>query len=240
MLRDSRTIVAHLRDEIMALIARDGLQSGDRIPTEAELTRTFGVSRPALREALKLLEQQEVIRVQHGRGRFVGSFAPKPLNQAITQFESVTDMMRGFGYESINSVLSVCEAPADAEVADALRFPENTPVIRLERLRRHAGRALIYSCDSIRRDLVPQPLEEIDWTVSLFAVMERFGARPRMSIAKASATVLPASVRDRPELADFGPVLLIAETCFTDRGHPVIFARDYHRGDAFTFSFVRK
>ena len=49
MLRDSRTIVAHLRDEIMALIARDGLQSGDRIPTEAELTRTFGVSRPALR-----------------------------------------------------------------------------------------------------------------------------------------------------------------------------------------------
>jgi GntR family transcriptional regulator len=37
-----------------------------------------------------------------------------------------------------------------------------------------------------------------------------------------------------------GPWLLITETCFTDSGEPVIFARDYHRGDAFSFNFSRR
>lgn len=240
MLRDSRTIVAHLRDELLALITRERLKSGDRIPTEAELTQAFGVSRPALREALKLLEQDNVIRVEHGRGRFVSSAGQLRLNQAITHFESVTDLMRSFGYEPTNRVLSVSDVPADADIADALRCPEGAPTIRLERLRSHAERVLIYSCDHFRRELIPGSLDAVDWTGSLFEIFGGFGIAPRMSIATASALTLPEAIRTRPELVDFGPALLIAETCFTERAHPVIFARDYHRGDAFTFSFVRK
>ena len=34
-----------------------------------------------------------------------------------------------------------------------------------------------------------------------------------------------------------GPWLLITEICFTARGEPVVFARDYHRGDSFSFNF---
>ena len=45
---------------------------------------------------------------------------------------------------------------------------------------------------------------------------------------------------ERHDLRNFGPALLITETCFNAVGAPVNFARDYHRGSHFTFSFTRK
>src|SRR5690606_1279531 len=72
-LRDSRTLAVQLRDRIADLIREEGLKPGDRLPTEAQLTQRFRISRPALREALKLLEQDDVIYVEHGRGRFVSA-----------------------------------------------------------------------------------------------------------------------------------------------------------------------
>ena len=41
--------------EIRRYLEREGLQPGDRIGTEQELATEFGVSRPTLREGLRLL-----------------------------------------------------------------------------------------------------------------------------------------------------------------------------------------
>jgi len=40
-------------NRIMAMIKLASLKSGDQLPTEAQMTLAFGVSRPPLREALK-------------------------------------------------------------------------------------------------------------------------------------------------------------------------------------------
>jgi DNA-binding GntR family transcriptional regulator len=44
----------------------------------------------------------------------------------------------------------------------------------------------------------------------------------------------------RNDLCDFGPALLITETCFNAAGMPVIYAIDYHPGSHFSFSLARK
>ena len=61
-----------------------------------------------------------------------------------------------------------------------------------------------------------------------------------MSAATVSSVMLPDDVVERHDLRDFGPALLIAETCFDAAGKPVNYALDYHRGSHFTFSLVRK
>ncbi len=53
-------------DRIRAQIARGELAEGDWLPTEAELTQRFGVSRPTLREAFRLLEADSLVRVRRG------------------------------------------------------------------------------------------------------------------------------------------------------------------------------
>jgi DNA-binding FadR family transcriptional regulator len=50
------------------LIIRQGLGDGDSLPNERELTEQFDVARGTLREALRLLENQGVIRIRAGRG----------------------------------------------------------------------------------------------------------------------------------------------------------------------------
>jgi DNA-binding FadR family transcriptional regulator len=48
------------------MIARGELVDGDWLPTEAELIRQFGVSRPTLREAFRLLEGDSLVTVRRG------------------------------------------------------------------------------------------------------------------------------------------------------------------------------
>lgn len=53
-------------NEIRRRIINGDVQAGDPLPNEAELTALFGVSRPTLREALRLLEADGLIEVKRG------------------------------------------------------------------------------------------------------------------------------------------------------------------------------
>ncbi|WP_352697681.1 GntR family transcriptional regulator [Mesorhizobium sp. M0152] len=239
-LRDARTLAVQLRERLANLIRAEGLKPGDKLPTEAQLTQRFRISRPALREALKLLEQDGLISVTHGLGRFVTASASVEVDRPITVFESVTDMSRHYGYETTNKVLSIAEDTPDPMVRQQLRLAEGERVIRLERLRLHHDEPLMYSLDYIPRSLIPARIFDIDWSGSLLSLLEQHRHRPRMSAASVSAVMLPDEVVQRNDLRDFGPALLITETCFDATGTPVVHAAVYHRGSRFSFSFARR
>lgn len=239
-LRDSRTLAIQLRDRIADLIRLEGLKPGDKLPTEAQLTQRFKISRPALREALKLLEQDDVIYVEHGRGRFVSALSAVQVDRPITVFESVTDMARHYGYTTVNKVLSISEETPDARVADSLRLSPASRLIRIERIRLHDDEPILYCIDYVPRSIIPAKLYDLDWSGSLMDLLEEYGSRPRMSAASVSSVMLPDDVVERHDLRDFGPALLITETCFTAAGVPVNYAIDYHRGSHFSFSLTRK
>lgn len=239
-IRKEQSIVAQLRTGILEMIAERGLKVGDRLPSEEQMTEAFGASRPAVREALKLLEQDNVIRVEHGKGRFLTASSALRVERPITCFESVTAMVAGFGYHPTTRVLGCAIVKAEDEVAKELRCRRGTPLYRVERVRTEKGRALVYSVDYVRVSAFAEPVPPDAWSGSLVALLETARIAPTMSTAKASAVMLPDDVAGRPELAGFGPALLITETCFNAEGEPVLHARVYHCGDSFSFSFVRR
>src|SRR5882672_6178330 len=51
---------------VRQMIVHGELIEGDWLPTEAELMEQFGVSRPTLREAFRLLEADQLIRIRRG------------------------------------------------------------------------------------------------------------------------------------------------------------------------------
>lgn len=61
---------AALNDKIVALIT-ERLVTGEKLPPEKELTREFGVSRTALRDALNAYEAQGILTSVQGSGRTV-------------------------------------------------------------------------------------------------------------------------------------------------------------------------
>jgi GntR family transcriptional repressor for pyruvate dehydrogenase complex len=109
--------------EIRRYLERRGLQPGDRIGTEQELAAEFGVSRPTLREGLRLLASSHLIRV--GRGRSGGIFVARTPNEGMSRNVS----------ESIATMLAA-ESVSLSELLDARLFLE-VPLAGLAA--RHAG-----------------------------------------------------------------------------------------------------
>ena len=239
-IRSEKSIGARARDAVMELIVRRELKAGDKLPSEAELSQMFNISRPTLREALKLLEQDGLIFTTHGRGRFISAAAALRVERPITAYESITSMLRQLGYKPQTRIVSVEEQPADKEAARALRCRVGAPVVAVERLRLQGAEPLVYCVEIVRRDSLPDELEAEAFKGSLNDLLEQTRKRPRMSSASVSAVELPKPIARIVGAKHTGPWLLITETCFTDRGEPVVFARDYHRGDAFSFNFSRR
>ncbi|WP_330254121.1 FadR family transcriptional regulator [Nocardia sp. NBC_00565] len=55
-----------IADRVRQMIARGEVGDGEWLPTEPELMETFGVSRPTLREAFRLLEADSLITIRRG------------------------------------------------------------------------------------------------------------------------------------------------------------------------------
>jgi GntR family transcriptional repressor for pyruvate dehydrogenase complex len=60
--KTAELMAAKIRGEILA----GTLRPGDRLPSEDSLMSSFGVSRPTLREAIRLLEADELLDVRRG------------------------------------------------------------------------------------------------------------------------------------------------------------------------------
>ena len=87
-----RTAADDVREQIAALIEQGRLQVNERLPSEFELAKEFGVSRPVIREALTGLNALGLTTSYNGRGTFVvansvrlpllrGQYLPEQLNE---------------------------------------------------------------------------------------------------------------------------------------------------------------
>lgn len=98
--------------EIRRYIVRHDLRPDDRLGTESELATEFGVSRPTLREALRLLGSSHLIRATRGPGG--GVFVASTPNEGIGRnlSESIATMLET---ETI-SLVELVEARIHLEV----------------------------------------------------------------------------------------------------------------------------
>lgn len=66
-IRTTKTFEAAIRN-IVEGIERSGLTAGDRVPNETELAAQLGISRPTLRQALRVLQHAGLLQVRAGKG----------------------------------------------------------------------------------------------------------------------------------------------------------------------------
>lgn len=64
------------------------LSSGDKLPPERQMAISLGVSRPALKQALSILEAMNIIECRQGDGNYILPFPNKLLNPIISDFYS--------------------------------------------------------------------------------------------------------------------------------------------------------
>ena len=77
-----RKLYQEVLDRLLQRIQSGGLAPGDHLPSERELMETYGVGRPAVREALQELARSGIVEISHGeRARVVVPTADLLINQ---------------------------------------------------------------------------------------------------------------------------------------------------------------
>jgi GntR family transcriptional repressor for pyruvate dehydrogenase complex len=79
------TLKSRIGTLIEAHIAEHRLAPGDRLPSERDLAAQLGVSRPSVREALRLLEAQGLLVIRRGQGVFVTASARDLVRERLLQ-----------------------------------------------------------------------------------------------------------------------------------------------------------
>jgi GntR family transcriptional repressor for pyruvate dehydrogenase complex len=80
---EQRTLRERIVERLKAFIVESGLQAGGRLPTEREMAEQLGVSRTAVREALKSLQALGLIEARPKQGMFLRQPDLEPLTHML-------------------------------------------------------------------------------------------------------------------------------------------------------------
>ena len=130
-------IVEQLKQDIESgVYSKDG-----RLPTEAELSAEYGVSRITIRRAVEELVNQSLVEKRQGKGTFI--CAPK-LTRQLDGPMSFTEMCAANGLKARAKLRDAgISSPSSLDVREALGLKEGESAVRIRRLRYAGDRPLV-------------------------------------------------------------------------------------------------
>jgi GntR family transcriptional regulator len=130
-----------LKQVLREQIERGDYKPGDRLPSEPELIRQYGISRITVRQALDELEAEGLVVRRHGKGAYVAELC---IEQELVRLTDFMEDMQQAGQNPSSRVLAFVHEPASPAVARALHLKEGMEVVRVDRLRLADGRPMAY------------------------------------------------------------------------------------------------
>lgn len=117
-----------LADQILNDIRENNLKAGDRLPSERQLAQKYGVSRSSVREAVRILQNKGLIRIEVGSGMYI----PENTNQDRFQIAlwkvNYGELFETRNVLELHIILEICKTITEAEV----RYIEE-PLLVMER-----------------------------------------------------------------------------------------------------------
>ena len=233
----SKTLAA--RRDIASRILEEG--PGAQLPPEPELAAELGVSRATLREALRSLEDEGLVRRARGSGTFVAD-RPRVANNLDANF-GVTDAIRASGMEPGTLQGTARTEAASVDEAERLDLEPGEDVVVVDRVRTANGRPVVFSRDILAARLTgddPDLLRRLEGT-SVYEVLERdLGVVIHHGLATFRPTRADGHLGSRLEVSKGTLLLYIRQVDFDGQGRPVVSSHEHHLADAFEFSVVRR
>jgi GntR family transcriptional repressor for pyruvate dehydrogenase complex len=113
----SSRLYQQITEQIQNLVMEGTLRPGDKLPPERELAEQFGVSRTAVREAVKALREKGLVEIQPGRGTFITNSTSKVMQDSLGLIMRVS---LGNGVLNLNEVRTLLEPGIAALAAERI------------------------------------------------------------------------------------------------------------------------
>jgi len=231
----AQRVAGALRDQIET----GELPVGTKLMPEAHLAAALRVSRPTLREAIRMLSQARLLHVRHGVGTFVTE-PPRPVQFLLEHIRSMTDIIeRSGGRPSIRDLkIDFVEPPIEVKVALAVR----SKVGRISRVRLSDDRAFGVATEYVALPRGLADFRELQGYAegSLYGFLKtRLGREVSLSETTISAVCADAEVSRILKVKPGSPLLLMRETHYDEQRKPFLFSINLHNTEVAAFTTVR-
>jgi len=219
-----------LRDQILS----GRYAPGEQLPTETDLVADYGVSRITVRQALKALEEQSLVRREAGRGTFVTDELPIP---KTLQMNGSLDDLISMGIATSVKLLDLREVVATREDAEAFAVPEGSPIVQCSRLRYHQKLPYSYIINRLPKSIADQ-FEGHDWETGIIlqTIEQRLGMHLRDAEQEVRATVADVSLAKVLDTRIGAPILSVDRIVRTDSGQAVERVHTFYRGEIYSLT----
>ncbi|GIO22023.1 GntR family transcriptional regulator [Oceanobacillus sp. J11TS1] len=234
---DARHLYLQVIDQIKQGIDDGVYQEDEKLPSEYELSKKLGVSRATLREALRMLEEDNIVTKRHGVGTFVNA---KAVFQAgIEELRSVTSMIEQSGKKPGAHYISTDVLEAGEKDKALFNQPALEHVTAIERIRTADNEPVVFCIDKIPTSYIS--IEKLLEKDSIFTTIEMTAGK---KISYAVTNIEPVIYHERIynilQCAPDQPLLLLKQMHYTSEDEAVLYSANYFRADKFSFHVVRK
>ena len=233
-----------LTEELEGSINNGSYGEKEKIPSENNLCKIYGVSRITVRQALDLLEQKGLVYTVHGKGTFVKFPVISQQLFKIVNFSKVLQDQGLKGHTIIHAYL--CNAMVDAQTEQIMKTHKFGPLSRLELVGFVQGLPIVYYNSLLRKEtairIYQYALELVDQgdPFSTYDLLHK----ARIRIGKVSQTIRACNagreigniLKVPQELA-----MVVLETIIFDTHKvPVEYKMGFYRGDKYSFELKRE
>jgi len=212
-----RPLYLQVRDALLERIKDGRWKPGANLPSEIDLYRQLGVSLGTLRKALGVLESEQIIVREPGRGTFVKNHQA---GHALGRFNPI----RGPDGQPLRGQVrtrKVKLALPTAVERTQLRLPAGEQVVRIVRLRVHDGRPFAYEQASMSDRRFPGLAEQADIPDELEDLAQDRGVLLSRAEAKVRLAPVSPAAAQALELTEQTPLLALERIAFDTDQQPV-------------------
>ncbi len=241
MVRKSPPLSRQVAQEILTGIqAGDLAQGGGTLPSEAELSQRFAVSRATVREALSQLEQRGLVLRRQGVGTFIAP-QPRPIDAGLEELESLETLARRMGLETHMGDPLIEERNATAAEAEVLQLSPDTPILTISRVIMTDSRPIAYLIDIVPTAILRrQDLDE----AFRGSVLDLFIRRADLHLSHSRTDILvetaDPALAHRLHLRPGEPVLKLQAALYTRDERAIDFSQSYFVPGFFHFHVIRR
>lgn len=210
------------------------MQPADVLPSERTLAEVCGVARATVRAALKLLEQDGVVRSTPSIGTFVAT--PHLSNSAAPT--SFSDDIRARGWVPGSRVIEATTVAIDAAGAHELGIEPGAECYEINRVRLADDVPLCVERICLPAALVPGLLDEpLDGSIYRL-LHDHYDIGIVRHERRISAVNLDAEHSELLAVPERSAALYVTQRAYDQRGRRVEFGRSLYRGDRYDFAVV--
>ena len=169
-------------------ISAGTLTAGELLPSEAELCKTFDISRSTVRQAIGALEADGLVVRKQGRGTFVAEPKMRRKTETVYSFTSEISSM-GLTPSSTLIEFEVVDPTPDIVKVLELSTPD-TKVYRFIRIREVDGEPLILETSFYPQYIYPKLTRELLQTHSFYSLLYEVGIVPASAVDSYDAVML--------------------------------------------------